>query len=716
MRHLQILKPIIAFASLVLSMGPAYGQDSGDSGSTEDTYYPAILEIDPGQADETISYLENEGVIIWGHRDELLLVCVPETLVGQQARIRGVNRIERDSRSKYNTPAMDKAVEWHDAYKLHTGEGLPVAFTGSGVVVGLTDTGIDTNHPCMLSDDGKELRIKRMTIYDEGKGKKNVYSTPEEILNVRTDRSDRTHGTHVANILAGGNYNNPYPGMAPGAEIVASGSRLSDTGILAGAEDIIAYAKSVEKPCVINISMANHTGPHDGTSLFCRYIDKLAQDAIICISSGNSGNSENCISNTFTAEKPEMRFVLRAGNSDDLIEHEGRTELWNSTSTPLRNMTLYLYHTSGETIQLPTAELGETGVWSISSVTGEKDYNADFAAEMEGVVQAQYGVDSYNGRYYVQLDYSVKNLKTAPLWGQERGKWRLAFSFTGDEGVHTDVYPDMVATIMDRWSADWQKPTTTLSINDLCTGKDVVSVGMYVNRQTYPKADGTTGSTWDTGIADGDVSINSSYGTLIDGRVLPLTVAPGTPIVSAYSGAYMEGMEESARPGNACLIKEIDGKSVYWGIEGGTSMSCPYVAGCIATWLEACPNLTVSDVQDIIKQTNLKYVETRVSDNPKWGDGEFNPVEGLKLAIKKSVTGISMADGTLRASARGGKAVIVNPTGKKVEYMVCDITGRILHSGSSCETQIYVEAETSGCSLLRIEAPGERTVSLKLLR
>ncbi len=42
-----------------------------------------------------------------------------------------------------------------------------------------------------------------------------------------------------------------------------------------GIKYIYDYAESVGKPCVINMSLGYHIGPHDGTSTFDRICDEL---------------------------------------------------------------------------------------------------------------------------------------------------------------------------------------------------------------------------------------------------------------------------------------------------------------------------------------------------------------------------------------------------------------------------------------------------------
>ena len=71
-------------------------------------------------------------------------------------------------------------------------------------------------------------------------------------------------------------------------------------------------------------------------------------------------------------------------------------------------------------------------------------------------------------------------------------------------------------------------------------------------------------------------------------------------------------------------------------------MATPVVAGAIATWLEANPDLTTEDVVRIIKNTaDTDQYTNEYAD--RWGAGKFNALKGLKEAIAtSSITGVEM--------------------------------------------------------------------------
>ncbi|MDE6810860.1 MAG: S8 family serine peptidase, partial [Muribaculaceae bacterium] len=312
--HILTLLLLIATAPAVLASATE---------ETEREFTGDVFHIDSDKADYVLKELQVAGGECYYSRDDLYLLVYPvdfnihsliagedtEDASGVDAgvsgnrkrhcapggdaevqKIREKVRLARGMKGKRNHPAMERARFAFGADRIVTGEGLPRSFDGSNVVVGFSDIGFDPNHSNFLTEDGEESRVKLFVNYNLKEGRRDVLDTPELISEYVSDDKTNYHATHVAGILAGrGTKKGEYKGMAPGADIVATTSTLHDVEILAGVEDIIAYSKRVGKPAVINLSLGNYAGPHDGTSLFSQYLDKCAEDAIICLSTGNEG-------------------------------------------------------------------------------------------------------------------------------------------------------------------------------------------------------------------------------------------------------------------------------------------------------------------------------------------------------------------------------------------------------------------------------------------
>lgn len=56
-------------------------------------------------------------------------------------------------------------------------------------------------------------------------------------------------------------------------------------------QNVIDYAKSVDKPAVVNLSLGNLLGPHDGSDAICQALTRQGKEAIICVASGNDGEN-----------------------------------------------------------------------------------------------------------------------------------------------------------------------------------------------------------------------------------------------------------------------------------------------------------------------------------------------------------------------------------------------------------------------------------------
>ncbi|GKU26032.1 hypothetical protein CFB3_02240 [Clostridium folliculivorans] len=177
--------------------------------------------------------------------------------------------------------------------------------TGSGVLVGFIDTGIDYTHPAFRNQDGT-TRIDY--IYDlTAQGK--VYdrnminqalrsSNPLSVVDV-TDPIG--HGTHVAGIAcAGGNIDKQYYGVAYECSIAmvkttryGFANYALSTQIMRGIRFLIDRANELKKPLVINISLSTNDGAHNGTSLFEQYIQTVCtlERIAIVIAAGNEGEA-----------------------------------------------------------------------------------------------------------------------------------------------------------------------------------------------------------------------------------------------------------------------------------------------------------------------------------------------------------------------------------------------------------------------------------------
>lgn len=567
------------------------------------TYSPQVIKI---YDEEELSQLEEEGVQILRRRGDILLCLIPtdndnEIVIpnsSRKVRVReGLNekgqngepgQPKRGDFSGFNVPTLDAALTHFDAADIVYGKGFDQAFAGKGVVVGICDIGFDPLHPTFLDSDGKS-RVRRVTQYKEREGVRLQLEGDEQYEKWKTDDSENYHATHVCGILAGNGGGTPYVGVARDADIVVSTSTLTDVGLLAGVEDIIDYAKEVGKPAVINLSMGNYTGAHDGTSLFSQYLDLCADDAIIVLSSGNEGYRTNYLRYDFTEQKPEVEFNL--GNSKwDQFNMYGITDIWGNDGTPL-TLEIGIYDDESHKILYTYPKLSLDDYEAVQFIWKPEEPDVEGCA-LDGYLIVTVGVDPENGRRQAMLlyDYESPEKVSDGNWA----KYLVSVKVMSTPGNSAEIFSDGTYTRLMQKSGN-PAPNSSMSVSDLACGHRVISVGMY-------------GNPWP------ELVPYSSYGTLRDGRVLPLTVAPGYMLVSALSRPYLTGHPEA---------EHMTYNNAPWLLEGGTSMSAPYVAGFIATFLEANPKLTPEDIQRLIKDTNRTDIP--YPEDPHNGQGWFDP-------------------------------------------------------------------------------------------
>lgn len=572
------------------------------------SYFPRIVKI---SSDSELDSLVNQNVEILRRRGDILLCLFPDTPTRS-----GVN----DPRVRFITPALDIAKGYFDAVSIQNGNAFETPFSGNGVVVGICDVGIDPLHPTFLDADGHS-RIKRVVQYIESDGIRLQLEGDEDYRKWGTDNPEQFHATHVCGILAGSGAGSPFSGIATDADIVVTVSTLTDVGLLAGVEDIIDYAREVGKPAVINISVGSYTGPHDGSSLFSQYLDMCADDAIIVLSAGNEGEQKNSLIADFGPDCSTVSF--RLGNRAwDQYKMYGATEIWSGSAEPL-SVALGIYDTNQKSIIrwfddfTVTEDTPCSYVWEGTDMPEE---GFPFVGEL--MVEGE--VNPENGRHSTIFSYDFTSDHQSSEGGWAR--YELAVKVTGHPGDDVEVYADGVYTRLVGLSGS-PRPSTDRSVSDLACGFKVISVGMYGNRDSvilsppvgFPDDDTYSQS---TGYDRGLTVSHSSYGTLRDGRVLPLTTAPGAPLMSAGSRPFFElfPYHPHLRLGDA-----------VWVDEGGTSMSSPYVAGYIATWLEAVPTLKSADIMRILASSNRFDIPEPY--DPRNANGYFDPVGGMRRAI-----------------------------------------------------------------------------------
>ena len=117
-------------------------------------------------------------------------------------------------------------------------------------------------------------RVKRIVskqVWDQTSPySKAEYRTEEELLDAACsfDSYVETHGTHVAGIAAGGGFDTPYQGVANESEMILVATTMQNSDIVDGVDYIFRESEKQGRPCVVNLSLGDGVGGHDGTNFY----------------------------------------------------------------------------------------------------------------------------------------------------------------------------------------------------------------------------------------------------------------------------------------------------------------------------------------------------------------------------------------------------------------------------------------------------------------
>lgn len=232
-----------------------------------------------GTKDFSISEMDQYGVIPGSNAGNIYTGLIPIDQLANVASAPTVIYVQIGEEVHLRMDSARKATHVKEVYQGLAPLTMP--YTGKGVVVGVIDIGFDFTHPNFYDSTGtNNYRIKRVWNQKNNTGTPpSGYSygteltTQAAMLNAKTDDSSASpgngnHGSHTTGTAAGaGGYpGSPYRGVAYQSDIVMVALNLAGvtTNLIDAVQYIQDYAASVNKPCVINMSIGTHTGPHDG--------------------------------------------------------------------------------------------------------------------------------------------------------------------------------------------------------------------------------------------------------------------------------------------------------------------------------------------------------------------------------------------------------------------------------------------------------------------
>lgn len=621
-------------------------------------YTSMIIEVED---DSAFGFLEEIGAVIVRQRENLLLAYVPDDMLGELDKI---HKVTGCAASRRANPNLDRAVKTTNVPRVLSGEAFSMPFTGRGVTVGFSDLGFDPNHAAFAG------RVKAVVHSVDSTATIVKAETPSEIADWTSDTYDNFHATHVGGILAGADKSSVYQGVARGSEIVATTSTLDDVGILIGVEEIISRAKADNQPAVINLSLGTTLGPHDGTDLFCQYLDLCAEDAAILLSAGNDGETPMYATKVLSIEDDTVTTMLESGYWNDVLMLNGYVDIWSSDSRPFKTrLKIWDLYERKEVYSTDWIDATE-GVFVLDSAI-----DAAFGNHYDGVVISAAELSSHNGRYNATFGFSMKSKESYPSHSYSR--YDIIIETKGAPGAKIDLCADGSLRFFEKMAdiPQLSAGTSDLSISSMACGKNTICVGSATTRDKAPLLSGGE-SSWAGFVNDGTVSKFSSYGTTSDGRSLPHFCAPGAYVVSAYNRYVVEKYPEIKAQ---MAAESPDHPGHYYYSECGTSMASPHAAGIFALWLEASPDLSGKELREIAMQT-ARY-EGLSADDPRSGAGMIDATAGMAYILQ--MNGLhEEAEAFVKVWRIGNELRISGIEPSNVSAEVYTLDGRAVYSGN----------------------------------
>lgn len=557
---------------------------------------------------------KNHGGFLRYNQGEICSVEIPAGELVNFSKEPGIIRIGNNIN---NRPLNDTMKAQSGVFPARNGNSpLSQGYTGNNVIMGMIDSGIDFNHPDFKDSLGNTRILKLWDQRDPNGpapspwGYGTIWDSAQ--INAGTcthnDLAYYGHGTHVTGIAAGNGRSVTavdYSGVAPKADIIMVALDFSGSFSAVAVADAAAYiyqqAMALGRPCVINASVGDYLGSHDGQDLQALMIDSLllqSSGRSFVTAVGNAGSEKIHLSYSLTPLDTNFTwFVYNGGpiyiqtwadtnnfnganfaigcTQDGSFMEKGRTAFNNFQANLNLLTTDSILNSNGQRMAI---------MQKFGSIQGS-------AASMEYLITP----DSTTG-YNFSLQMTGSGL--FHCW---------SFDMYGNTLPNALTYPKILF---------YKSPDTTHTVcsSFQCSDK-TICVGNYVNRSSWMSYTGTR--TYDSTVVAGDIMWNSSVGPTRDGRVRPDITAPGANDLSC---AVISTIPNIIATGPQYL-----GVGGFHVAGGGSSASSPVVAGSVALYLERYPTANFQQVKTAVTMCAHTdgFTGTALPDN-SWGYGKVD--------------------------------------------------------------------------------------------
>ncbi len=588
--------------------------------------------------------------------------------------------------------------------------GLPPllqGYNGEGIVIGIIDTGVDLTHPDLQDSSGNTrvsyLWDQRLPVAPNtpSYGYGQEWDSTEINAGLAAASNDVQgfgHGTHVTGIAAGNGYAiNKNMGVAPKADIIEVAfdfNNITQFTYFHAVDYIFSKAQLLGKPCVINASLGDYYGSHDGYDLQSQMV------------------------NTLLNSQPGRAIVAAAGNAGNIPIHLGYTVNSDTSFTWIRHNPSYPYlymQIWGDTSDFDGIDfsIGADVNTTDASFRGRLAFRDIFynlgilkedtlfstSGNRLAIVQS---FGSIQGPAYL-LEFMIVPDSTTYSWrlmttGSGRFDMWKFYDGTGQQGYVNSNLP--LASVVPEIIYYQLPDLVSTMVSGIQCLDNVVTVANYGNRNSYIDVNGNTYT--DSTLIRGALAANSSHGPTRDGRIKPDVAAPGGIMLSCGQLSLLAVW--MGQPNNVVKIAE----GGFHFRDGGTSSSSPVVAGIAALYLQQNPTATALQVKDAIINCAVQdtFTGNNLPDNV-WGHGKadaFNTLSNCSLTTVIEIEARNAfllfpnpvhAGATVRLSLptdepiKDGELIIYDMPGKKILHIRDLQDGNITFQTESLRPGIY---------------------------
>lgn len=712
------MKQFSLFIAIFLFCSQAFGQASVNMNLYKKIHAPEFADHEmyvlvKGDVYQIRGFVKSAGGKYIGSAGDIASVRLTVSAISQLVNKPFVKRIGSDI---YNFKTMNDTMRMR-AYvnEVHAGQSpLTRTYKGRGIVIGMIDSGIDFTHPDFKDSLGN-TRVKwlwDMNLADSANTPQ-PYDYGQEFSGDQIDSGLATahngtdqfgHGTYTAGIAAGnGSAIGRFQGVAPEADLIVVGYNFNAMDTVSRMAHAVEYifnkAQSMGMPCVINASLGDYYGSHDGLDLQSQYIsymldqqsgrvivqacgdigvnypfhvgrNSVAGDTVFTWCKYNTGTGAVYIQiYADTANYRNIRYSIGVDKVTPYFDFRGQTAFGDVFPT-INNLV------SRDIMN------GPNRIGNIQEFTSVND-------------------SVYLHEIYITPDSTDYHWRFITTGNGRYDSWTFDWVF---QNLPSDtVFPDMT---------HYFAPDTISSIvSGINCLSNVISVGNYTNSDRHIDVDTVLQIT--PADLPQQIAVNSGRGPTRSGMIKPDVSGPGNHILSTGVLSLIAGLV-TTQP-----YKVAQGGYHITG--GGTSASAPVVAGIAALYLEQNAGADWLQVKTALQ--NCAFQDTFMwgpYPNNAWGYGKVHAFEAMTTCslFNSVVKNPTVFDAySIYPNPASSELFVEVKEFRKGRLVIYDIEGRKLRDTdfSGMKFSIPISGLAEGTYLLELKSENSAPVTSKFV-